>query len=77
MFAITACELITGSQARWLASGDGAPELRATYERLRELVPPVEEDRALGPAVTAVVSALRNGFPHGPGSPARAESPNA
>ncbi|OLZ56246.1 aromatic amino acid lyase [Amycolatopsis keratiniphila] len=77
MFAITACELITGSQARWLASGDGAPELRATYERLRELVPPVEEDRALGPAVTAVVSALRNGFPRGPGSPARAESPNA
>ncbi len=77
MFAITACELITGSQARWLASGDGTPELRATYERLRELVPPVEEDRALGPAVTAVVSALRNGFPHGTGSPAREESPNA
>ncbi|MEU3768876.1 aromatic amino acid lyase [Amycolatopsis keratiniphila] len=77
MFAITACELITGSQARWLAAGDGAPELGATYKRLRELVPPVEEDRALGPAVTAVVSALRNGFPHGTGSPAREESPNA
>ncbi|MGW4127345.1 aromatic amino acid lyase [Amycolatopsis japonica] len=77
MFAITACELITGSQARWLASGDGAPELRATYERLRELVPPVEEDRALGPAVTTVVSALRNGFPRGTGSPAREGSPNA
>ncbi|MGW5700360.1 aromatic amino acid lyase [Amycolatopsis japonica] len=77
MFAITACELITGSQARWLASGDGAPELRATYERLRELVPPVEEDRALGPAVTTVVSALRYGFPRGTGSPAREGSPNA
>ncbi|MFI7117955.1 aromatic amino acid lyase [Amycolatopsis sp. NPDC049868] len=77
MFAITACELITGSQARWLASGDGAPELRATYEWLRELVPPVEVDRPLGPAVTALVSALRNGFPRGTGSPAREESPNA
>ncbi|MFJ8916174.1 aromatic amino acid lyase [Amycolatopsis sp. NPDC102389] len=77
MFAITACELITGSQARFLATGDGSPRLRAAYEWLRELVPPVEADRSLGPEVTALVSALRNGFPRGTGSPAREVSPNA
>ncbi|WP_051174281.1 aromatic amino acid lyase [Amycolatopsis orientalis] len=58
MFAITACELIAGSQARWLASGDGAAGLQATYGRLRELVPPLAEDRSLGPEVTALVSVL-------------------
>ncbi|WP_410648627.1 aromatic amino acid lyase [Amycolatopsis sp. cmx-4-54] len=77
MFAITACELITGSQARWLAPGDGSPGLRETYGWLRELVPPVEEDRGLGPEVAALVSALRSGRPRGTGSPARAGSPNA
>ncbi|GAB3706598.1 aromatic amino acid lyase [Amycolatopsis oliviviridis] len=61
MFAITACDLITGSQARWLASGQGAPGLRAAYERLRELVPPVAEDRSLGPEVTALVAAFSAG----------------
>ncbi|ANN20990.1 histidine ammonia-lyase [Amycolatopsis orientalis] len=58
MFAITACELIAGSQARWLASGDGAAGLQAAYGRLRELVPPLAEDRSLGPEVTALVSVL-------------------
>ncbi|MBB5854580.1 aromatic amino acid lyase [Amycolatopsis umgeniensis] len=75
MSAITACELIAGSQARWLASGEGAPGLRAAYGRLRTLVPPVVADRSLGPEVTTLVSALRNGFPLGTGSPARAGSP--
>jgi len=61
MSAITACELITGSQARWLASGEGAPGLRPAYERLRELVPPVAGDRSLGPEVTALVAAFTAG----------------
>ncbi|MEV7549062.1 aromatic amino acid lyase [Amycolatopsis sp. NPDC089917] len=77
MAAVTACELITGSQARWLASGEGAPGLRAVYEWLRELVPPVTVDRSLGPEVTMLVSALTHGPPRGTGSPARAESPSA
>lgn len=77
MFAITACELITGSQARFLAAGDGSPSLRDAYEWLRELVPPVEVDRSLGPEVTALVSVLRSGHPRGTGASARAESPSA
>lgn len=76
MFAITACELITGSQARFLAAGDGSPSLRAAYEWLRELVPPVEVDRPLGPEVTALVSVLRSGRPRGTGASAHAESPS-
>jgi len=60
MFAITACELITGSQARWLADGEGAPGLRAAYERLRTLVPPVAEDRSLGPDVTALTAVINS-----------------
>ncbi|WP_410656790.1 aromatic amino acid lyase [Amycolatopsis sp. lyj-112] len=82
LFAITACELIAGSQARWLASGEGSPGLRAAYDWLASLVPPVVVDRSLGPEVTAVVAALRtpgpassSGPPRGPGRPARAESP--
>ncbi len=66
MSAITACELITGSQARWLATGDGPPGLRAAYRRLRELVPPVVVDRPLGPEVTALISVLGTDFRTGP-----------
>lgn len=62
LFAITACELIAGAQARYLASGDGAPGLRAAYLRLTSLVPPVLADRSLGPEVTALVAALRSHF---------------
>ncbi|MFD5093968.1 aromatic amino acid lyase [Amycolatopsis thailandensis] len=62
MFAITACELIAGSQARWLAQGDGSPWLRAAYDWLRGLVPPVAEDRPLGPEVTALVAVLRDSY---------------
>jgi histidine ammonia-lyase len=57
--AITACELITGSQARYLAEGDGAPGLRATYERVRSVVPPLDEDRSLGPEVERLLAELR------------------
>ncbi|WP_181774703.1 aromatic amino acid lyase [Amycolatopsis pittospori] len=64
MFAITACELITGSQARWLASGKGPAGLRDTYEWLGSLVPPMAVDRSLGPEVTTLVAALRNAVPN-------------
>ncbi len=59
MFAITACELIAGSQARWLASGAGSPQLRETYRWLASVVPPVVEDRSLGPEVSDLISVLR------------------
>ncbi|WP_329052774.1 aromatic amino acid lyase [Amycolatopsis sp. NBC_01488] len=58
LFAITACELITGSQARYLAV-DGAPGLDAAYEWVRAVVPPVDEDRPLGPEVSRLISACR------------------
>ncbi|VVJ23980.1 Histidine ammonia-lyase (EC [Amycolatopsis camponoti] len=59
LFAITACELVAGSQGRYLASGDGVPDLRAGYEWVRSIVPPVDEDRPLGPEVERLVSACR------------------
>jgi histidine ammonia-lyase len=59
LFAITACELITGSQARYLAGGDGVPGLRAAYEWVRSVVPPVDEDRSLGPEVSRLIAACR------------------
>ncbi|QXV60227.1 aromatic amino acid lyase [Amycolatopsis sp. TNS106] len=60
MFAITAGELITGSQARWLADGEGPPGLRTAYEWLRTVVPPVAEDRSLGPEVTALAAVMNS-----------------
>lgn len=60
LFAITACELITGSQARYLAS-DGVPALGPAYEWVRSVVPPVEEDRPLGPEVERLIAACRAG----------------
>lgn len=62
LFAITACELITGSQARYLASGDGVPGLRAAYEWVRSVVPVLEEDRPLGPEVERLVAACRAAY---------------
>jgi histidine ammonia-lyase len=58
LFAITACELIAGSQARHLAPGDGASGLRATYAWIAETVPPVLVDRPLGPEVATLVTHL-------------------
>ena len=60
LFAITACELVTGSQARYLAP-DGVPGLGAAYEWVRSVVPPVEEDRPLGPEVERLIAACRAG----------------
>jgi histidine ammonia-lyase len=58
VFAITACELVTASQARYLAS-DGVPGLGEAYAWVRSVVPPVEEDRPLGPEVQRLIAACR------------------
>ena len=62
LFAITACELIAGSQARHLAPGDGPRGLRAAYAWIASVVPPVEEDRPLGPEVQRLVAACREAY---------------
>jgi histidine ammonia-lyase len=59
LFAITACELITGAQARHLAPGDAPRGLRATYAWIAETSPPVLVDRPLGPEVTTLTTRLR------------------
>jgi histidine ammonia-lyase len=59
LFAITACELVTGSQARYLAS-DGVASLGAAYEWVRSVVPPVDEDRPLGPEIERLAAACRS-----------------
>jgi histidine ammonia-lyase len=61
LFAITACELVTGSQARYLAGGEGAAALRGSYEWVRSVVPPLDEDRPLGPEVERLIAACRAG----------------
>jgi len=62
LFAITACELITGSQARYLSAGDGVPGLRAAYGWVRSVVPPVDEDRPLGPEIERLITACREAY---------------
>ncbi|UOX86807.1 aromatic amino acid lyase [Amycolatopsis sp. FBCC-B4732] len=57
LFAITACELVTASQARYLAA-EGVPGLREAYEWVRSVVPVVEADRALGAEVQRLIEAL-------------------
>jgi histidine ammonia-lyase len=61
LFAITACELVTGSQARYLAGGEGAAGLRESYEWVRSVVPPLDEDRPLGPEIERLIAACRAG----------------
>ncbi|MFJ1762387.1 aromatic amino acid lyase [Amycolatopsis sp. NPDC088138] len=61
LFAITACELVTGSQAQYLASGEGAAGLRESYEWVRSVVPPLDEDRPLGPEIERLIAACRAG----------------
>ncbi len=62
LFAITACELIAGSQARHLASGAGAPGLRAAYEWIAAVVPPLAEDRPLGPEIQRMIAVCRDSY---------------
>ncbi|WP_101440856.1 aromatic amino acid lyase [Amycolatopsis echigonensis] len=50
-FAITACELIAGRQARYLLATPGAPKLADTYAWLADQVEPVVVDRSLGPEI--------------------------
>ncbi|WP_439385860.1 aromatic amino acid lyase [Amycolatopsis lexingtonensis] len=57
LYAITACELVTASQARWLAA-DGVAGLGEAYEWVRSVVPVVEEDRALGAEVRRLIEEL-------------------
>ncbi|WP_033291045.1 aromatic amino acid lyase [Amycolatopsis jejuensis] len=58
-FVITACELIAGRQARYLAKGPGAPNLAETYAWLAEQIPPMAVDRALGPEVDRLAAHCR------------------
>ncbi|HEY3711519.1 MAG TPA: aromatic amino acid lyase [Amycolatopsis sp.] len=59
LFAITACELIAGAQARHLGKGDGAPGLAGAYRWIAATVPPVLVDRPLGPDVDRLVAVCR------------------
>jgi histidine ammonia-lyase len=59
LIAITACELIGGSQADFMRALPGAPALATHYARLATLVPPVLVDRPLGPDVTRLIAAVR------------------
>ncbi|WP_091509361.1 aromatic amino acid lyase [Amycolatopsis dongchuanensis] len=68
LLVITACELITAHQAHVLRGEPGAPALTTQREWLAERVPPVAEDRSLGPELTALVAALRSAAP-GPWAP--------
>ena len=56
--AITACELIGGSQAHYLRALPAAPALAPHYARLAAVVPPVRVDRPLGPDVTRLIATL-------------------
>lgn len=62
VFAITACELIAGAQARHLADGPGSPGLHAIYEWITDRVSPVLVDRPLGPDVERLVAACRRAY---------------
>ena len=57
---ITACELIGASQAHHLRGEPSAPALAGTYTRLADLVPPVLNDRPLGPDITTLTNALNS-----------------
>lgn len=60
---VVAIELICASQALFLeqAETDVAPGTGAILEKVREIVPPVTEDKSLGESVELVASAILNG----------------
>jgi histidine ammonia-lyase len=62
LFVITACELISGSQAHYLRGLPGATGLRKHYDWLAETVPPVLVDRPLGPDITRMVAQCRASY---------------
>ncbi|WP_037355056.1 aromatic amino acid lyase [Amycolatopsis orientalis] len=70
-FAITACELIAGRQARYLRETPSAPKLADTYDWLAARIEPVVVDRSLGPEIDQLAEACLTS-PDGPaGAPAR------
>jgi histidine ammonia-lyase len=56
--AIAAAELLTAQQAHRLRGRPPAPALSPLWTSLAALVPPVDEDRPLGPDLRAVIAAL-------------------
>jgi len=62
LWAITACELIGGSQAHYLRGRPGADGLRKHYAWLAETVPPVIVDRPLGPDITRMIARCRETY---------------
>jgi histidine ammonia-lyase len=61
LLSITACELIAANQARFLRDAPGAPALGPLRRAVAAVVPPVVEDRPLGPEIERLVEALRDG----------------
>ncbi|MFE3178044.1 aromatic amino acid lyase [Amycolatopsis sp. NPDC059090] len=58
-FAITACELIAGRQARYLLKTRGAPGLADAYAWLAERIEPVVVDRSLGAEIERLAVVCR------------------
>ncbi|WP_370940594.1 aromatic amino acid lyase [Amycolatopsis sp. cg13] len=58
-FAITACELIAGRQARYLLKTPGAPRLADAYAWLAERIEPVVVDRSLGAEIERLAVVCR------------------
>ncbi|WP_078877298.1 aromatic amino acid lyase [Streptomyces sp. 150FB] len=61
LLSITACELIAANQAQFLRDTPGSPALAPLLRAVATVVPPVVEDRPLGPEIERLVEALRDG----------------
>ena len=58
---VLAIELLTAAQGLYLMRPlKTSPRLEEAYQRIRELVPPLDEDRALTDDIEAVVAAIRD-----------------
>jgi histidine ammonia-lyase len=55
---VVACELLAARQAWWLRGHAPAPGLRPLAARLQGLVPPVDQDRPLGPDLDRLIGSL-------------------
>ncbi len=58
---VLACELLACRQAWWLRAAGTATGLQPIAHDLSELVPPVDEDRPLGPDITRLITWLERG----------------
>lgn len=63
LFVITACELIATTQACWLRGVEPAPALRWLRDQIAHTVPPITDDRPLGPEITRLITMLRRRAP--------------